>query len=70
DGAPTHKILRICARQGVPILADMTYIGAGDWVTTAKRPTEAVREIFRRSRIRLNPMTAITKAVFTLERQR
>lgn len=35
--ARTHKILRICERQGVPILADMAYIGAGDWVTTAKR---------------------------------
>ncbi|WP_404199902.1 transposase family protein [Streptomyces tauricus] len=35
--ARTHKILRICARQGVPILADMAYIGAGDWVTTARR---------------------------------
>lgn len=33
----THRILRICARQGVPILTDMAYIGAGDWVTTAKR---------------------------------
>ncbi|MFE2945345.1 transposase family protein [Streptomyces sp. NPDC059255] len=35
--ARTHNILRICALQGVPILADMAYIGAGDWVTTAKR---------------------------------
>ncbi|WP_458244314.1 transposase [Streptomyces sp. MAI_2237] len=35
--ARTHKILQICARQGVLILADMAYIGAGDWVTTAKR---------------------------------
>lgn len=35
--ARTHQILRICAQQGVPILADMAYIGAGDWVTTAKR---------------------------------
>jgi transposase len=35
--ARTDQILRICARQGVPILADMAYIGAGDWVTTAKR---------------------------------
>ncbi|MFJ3229270.1 transposase family protein [Streptomyces sp. NPDC086783] len=35
--ATPHKILRICARQGIPILADMAYIGAGDWVTTAKR---------------------------------
>ncbi|WEH30910.1 transposase [Streptomyces sp. AM 3-1-1] len=35
--ARTHKILRICERQGVPILADMAYIGAGDWLTTARR---------------------------------
>jgi DDE superfamily endonuclease len=35
--ARTHNILRICERQGVPILADMAYIGAGDWVATAKR---------------------------------
>lgn len=35
--ARTHKILRISERQGVPILADMAYIGAGDWVTTVKR---------------------------------
>ncbi|MDT0616686.1 transposase family protein, partial [Streptomyces lancefieldiae] len=32
--ARTHKIIRICERQGVPVLADMAYIGAGDWVTT------------------------------------
>ncbi len=35
--ARTHKIPRIYERQGVPVLADMVYIGAGDWVTTAKR---------------------------------
>jgi hypothetical protein len=35
--ARTHQILRICTRQGVPILADMAYIGAGNWPTTAKR---------------------------------
>jgi hypothetical protein len=35
--ARTHKIIRIRERQGVPGLADMAYIGAGDWVTTAKR---------------------------------
>ncbi|MER8265705.1 transposase family protein [Streptomyces griseus] len=35
--ARNHKILRICAWQGVPILADMAYIGTGDWVTAAKR---------------------------------
>lgn len=32
-----RRILRICARQAVPILADMAYIDAGEWVTTAKR---------------------------------
>ncbi|MEV6109179.1 transposase family protein [Streptomyces sp. NPDC051940] len=35
--ARTHKIIRICERQGVPLLADMACIGAGSWVTTAKR---------------------------------
>ncbi|MGK5498506.1 transposase [Streptomyces sp. URMC 125] len=35
--ARTHRIIRICERQGVPVLADMAYLGAGDWVTTAKR---------------------------------
>ncbi|WP_228901080.1 transposase family protein [Streptomyces sp. IPPR8] len=38
--ARTHKIIRICERQGVPILADRAYQGAGPWVTTGlKRPT-------------------------------
>ena len=32
--ARTHRIIRICERQGVPILADRAYIGAGPWVTT------------------------------------
>jgi hypothetical protein len=49
--ARAHRILRICARQGIPILADMAYTGAGDWVTTARRrppngdltPTERTR---------------------------
>ncbi len=35
--ARIHKILHICTRQGVPILADMAFISAGDRVTTAKR---------------------------------
>jgi hypothetical protein len=35
----THKIIRIGERQGVPVLADMACIGAGDWVTTPKRRT-------------------------------
>lgn len=38
--ARTHKIIRICERQGVPVLADMAYIGAGEWVTTAAGSTE------------------------------
>lgn len=37
--ARTHRVIRICERQGVPILADRAYIGAGAWVTTpAGRP--------------------------------
>lgn len=35
--ARSHKIIRICQRQGVPILADRAYQGAGPWVTTALR---------------------------------
>lgn len=29
--APTHRTIRICERQGVPILADRAYQGAGPW---------------------------------------
>jgi hypothetical protein len=37
--ARTHRIIRICERQGIPVLADRAYIGAGPWVTTPlKRP--------------------------------
>ncbi|CAM5658398.1 hypothetical protein GCM10010343_33750 [Streptomyces avidinii] len=37
--ARTHRIIRICERQGVPILTDRAYHGAGPWVTTGlKRP--------------------------------
>ncbi|GAA2248438.1 hypothetical protein GCM10010104_51190 [Streptomyces indiaensis] len=35
--ALTHRIIRICERQGVPILTDRAYIGAGSWVTTPVR---------------------------------
>jgi hypothetical protein len=38
--ARTHRIIRIiriCERQGVPVLADRAYMGAGPWVTTALR---------------------------------
>jgi hypothetical protein len=27
--ARTHRIVRICERQGIPILADRAYVGAG-----------------------------------------
>uniref|UniRef100_UPI003F5ABAA4 transposase family protein n=1 Tax=Streptomyces asoensis TaxID=249586 RepID=UPI003F5ABAA4 len=33
----THRIIRFCERQGVPILADRAYIGAGPWGTTPVR---------------------------------
>ncbi|MEU9139351.1 transposase family protein [Streptomyces sp. NPDC048404] len=35
--ARTHRIIRFCERQGVPILADRAYIGAGPLVTTPVR---------------------------------
>ncbi|MDH6222970.1 hypothetical protein M2283_010322 [Streptomyces pseudovenezuelae] len=35
--ARTHRIIRICERQGVPVLADRAYMGADPWVTTALR---------------------------------
>jgi hypothetical protein len=49
--ARTHRIVRICERQGIPVLADRAYIGAGSWVTTGIRrppggelsPTEQTR---------------------------
>ncbi|SCE09543.1 DDE superfamily endonuclease [Streptomyces sp. SolWspMP-5a-2] len=35
--ARTYRIIRICERHGVPILADRAYTGAGPWVTTVRR---------------------------------
>ncbi|GHE14618.1 hypothetical protein GCM10010339_85930 [Streptomyces alanosinicus] len=35
--ARTHRIIRICERQGAPILADRAYMGASPWVTTPLR---------------------------------
>ncbi|MFF9091434.1 transposase family protein [Streptomyces sp. NPDC014991] len=35
--ARTHRIIRICERQGVPVLADRAYTGAGPHVTTGLR---------------------------------
>lgn len=37
--ARTHRIVQICERQGVPVLVDRAYLGAGPQVTTPlKRP--------------------------------
>ncbi len=38
--ARTHRIIRICERQDVPIVADLAYQGAGPWLTTGikRRP--------------------------------
>ena len=35
--ARAHRIIRICERQSVPILADPACTGAGSWVTTPLR---------------------------------
>ncbi len=35
--ARAHRVIRICERQGVPVLADRACIGAGPWVTTPIR---------------------------------
>lgn len=36
--ARTHRIIRICQRQGVPILAGRAYQRAGPWGTTGLKP--------------------------------
>ncbi|MFG2951583.1 transposase family protein [Streptomyces adustus] len=40
--ARTHRIIRICERQGVPIVADLAYQGGGPWLTTGikRRPLQ------------------------------
>lgn len=40
--ARTHQIIRICERQGVPVLADLAYQDGGLWVTTGikRRPLQ------------------------------
>lgn len=40
--ARTHRIIRICERQGVPVLADRAYIGGRPWVTTPIRRLPAM----------------------------
>ncbi len=36
-GARTHQIVRICERQGIPVLSDLAYMGADPWGTTPLR---------------------------------
>lgn len=36
--ARTHRIIRICERQGVPLMADLAYQGRGPWLTTGIKP--------------------------------
>ncbi|MFE5946905.1 transposase family protein [Streptomyces sp. NPDC056480] len=40
--ARTHRIIRNCERQGVPIVAELAYQGAGPWLTTGikRRPLQ------------------------------
>ncbi|WP_374986112.1 transposase family protein [Streptomyces fradiae] len=40
--ARTHRIIRTCERQGVPILADLAYQGGGPWLSTGikRRPLQ------------------------------
>ncbi len=40
--ARTHRIIRICERQGVPILADLACQGGGPWLTAGikRRPLQ------------------------------
>lgn len=71
-----HRIILICERQGVPVLADRTYMGFGPCVTMSlrrpgKRGIARLKSwrIFRRSRRSPNRMSAISAAVLTLERQ-
>ncbi|MGQ4464651.1 transposase family protein [Streptomyces violaceoruber] len=34
DRRRTHRIIRICERQGVPIVPELAYQGVGPWLTT------------------------------------
>jgi len=43
--ARPHRIIWLCERQGVPLLADRAYMGAGPWVTT---PSDARRAVASR----------------------
>jgi hypothetical protein len=51
--ARTHRIIRTCERQGVPILADLAYQGAGPWPTTG---------------IKRKPLQELTPTEMTLNR--
>ncbi|GAA4936749.1 hypothetical protein GCM10023237_68960 [Streptomyces coeruleoprunus] len=72
--ARTHRVIRICERQGIPVLADRAYIGAGSWVTTPIRqlprqdlsPTQ--RTVNRGLRRETEVLHALRKARASLNR--
>jgi hypothetical protein len=84
--ARTHRIIRICERQGVPVTTGIKRRPLQELTLTEKtvnRSLAAARapvergvarlkswRIFRRSRCGPNRMTSIARAVLTLERQR
>jgi len=56
----SHRIIRICERQGVPSLADRAYQGAGPWATTGlKRPPGGELALTQRT---VNPALAAARA--------
>lgn len=64
--ARTHRIIRICERQGIPVLADRAYLGAGPWVTTpVRRPPGGELSLTQRTVNR-----ALSTARAPVERQR
>ncbi len=58
--ARTHRIIRICERQGVPLLADLAYQGGGPWVTTdiKRKPLQELTSTEKT----LNRAQAVTRA--------
>lgn len=65
--ARTHRIIRICERQGVPNLADLAYQRCGPWLTTGtkRKPLQDLTPTEKT----LNQALAAARAL-TLERQR
>ncbi|WP_329529431.1 transposase family protein [Streptomyces sp. NBC_01462] len=77
--ARTHGIIRICERQGIPVLADRAYTGAGPWATTGRRrppgeqlsPTQqTVNRALARSRAPVERGIALLKSWCIFRRSR